>query len=428
MKKKITQEFKKEFLIILFFISVFITIRSIHFIYHLTFMGWDQAEHAIAALNVVKNKKLVLLGPRISAVSYQNKQIFLGPAMTYLMVFFLVLGKWDPAIASYIFMIFSGLMIVPLYYGVKWLVGKRSAWIMVIFYTLLPYYLTYTRFLWNPNFQFALLPILFFLMGYYQKSKKQLILFLISFWLGILFQLHYQFIFSLILITTYYFLLKKEGLKKFLIFCAGFLAGVSPLILFEFRNQFYLTNTLILYAKHYKEVQRIGNKDHYYLSQSFIFLLGFLALINNYLEKIKVKVNIALLSFLSLILFSFSARNTFIRPDTEFWSYVPYWNYPAEVKVYEIIKKEDLKNFNVTNQLYDSLALIQKYMLMRDNITINFDDYYNNKYLFIIEKTGKKNYMENPGYEVLGFRPYRYLKTWKINDHFCMHLVERLNK
>lgn len=394
----------------------------------MTFIGWDQAEHVILALNVVRNKELVLIGPRVSSVSYASRQIFLGPAMTYLMVFFLSLGKWDPAITSYVFMVFCGLMVIPLYYGVKWLIGKPAAWIMVIIYTFLPYYLTYTRFLWNPNFQFALLPILFFLMGYYRLTKKAWVFFFMSFWLGIVFQLHYQFVFAVILIFAYYFVIAREGFKKFLLFLIGFSAALSPLMLFELRNHFYLTNTLILFARNYKKIDVLGAKNHYYLTLSFVFLLGFLALVNKYLEKLKPKINIALISCLALVLFFFSSKITFDRPETPFWAPAPYWNYQAEVKIYEIVKNEGLKDFNVTNQLYDALAMIQKYMMMRDNIVINYDDYWNNKYLFVVDKAGKKDYMENPGYEVKYFRPYKLLKTWKINDHYNMYLVERLPK
>ncbi|GEM_PF-831683 len=426
VNKKKSRNNKQDVLLLIFFVGVFIALRSINFMRYLTFFGWDQAEHAILALNLFRSKDLVLIGPRVSAVLYQGRQIFLGPAMTYLMTFLLGLSNWDPAAASYLFMILSGIMIIPLYYGMKWLTGRRAAWITVVFYTLLPYYLTYTRFLWNPNFQFALLPVFVFLAGYYQKTKKNWVFFILSLWLGVLFQLHYQFIISIIFIFIYYFLYRKEGLKKFIIFCAGFVAGVSPLILFELRNQFYLTKTLMLFVKHINELEMRGSRNHYYLSQSFVLMIGLLILTKKYVEKIKPKVFFVFISLLAAILFSFSAKITFIRPDTAFWSPTPYWDYSVEVKTYEIIKNERLKDFNVTNQLYDSLAMLQKYMMMRDNIVINYDDYRKNKYLFVIDKAGKENYMDNPGYEVLFFRPYRLLKTWALNDRYSMHLVERL--
>ncbi|MFH1827342.1 MAG: hypothetical protein ABH812_02860 [bacterium] len=420
------KKMKKEILLLILFVVIFIALRTVNFSYYLTFIGWDQAEHAILALDVFRNKGLVLIGPPITAVSYLGRQIFIGPIMTYLMIFFMQMGNWNPIMASYIFMVFCALMIVPLYYGVKWLIGKKTAWIMVIIYSLLPYYLNYTRFLWNPNFQFALMPILFLFMGLYKKNKNSWFLFLTSLWLGILLQLHYQFIISIILIAIYYFIVKKESPKKLLIFIGGLSIGFLPIFIFELRHQFYLTKTITLFFQHIKELDIRGNRNHYILSLSFISLLGFLGLVNKKIKELNPKIFKTLLSFLFIILFIFSAQITLVRPTSAFWSPIPNWNYLTDLKAYEIIKSQNLTNFNVTNQLTDSLALNQKYLLQRDNIKINYDDYYHEKYLFVIDKTGKENFMDNPGYEVLSFRPYRLLETWKLNDYYNMHLVERL--
>jgi len=392
----------------------------------MTFIGWDQPEQALLAMDVFRNKRLVMIGPPISAVSYQGRVLFIGPVMTYIMVFFLGLGRWDPLTASYFFMVFCGLMVIPLYYGVKWLISQRAAWIMVIIYSFLPYYLNYSRFLWNPNFQFALLPILFLLMGFYRKSKKNRFLFLIGFWLGVLLQLHYQFIISIILISFYYFIVKKAGFKKFLLYLGGLLLGFFPLLIFEIRHQFYLSKTLILFFQHLGELDVRGNRNHYYLSLSLVVLLGFIGLIKNQIKKLTTKNFNIILALLFIILFISSSRITFIRPSAAFWSAVPHWNYLADEKVYQIIRNQNLTNFNVTNQTYDPLAMVQKYLLRRDNIRINYDDYWHNRYLFVIDKAGKKNFMDNPGYEVKTFRPYGLLKTWKINDYYVLHLVERI--
>ncbi|PIV09586.1 hypothetical protein COS51_02615 [Candidatus Roizmanbacteria bacterium CG03_land_8_20_14_0_80_36_21] len=418
---------KKEFLLVLFFVVIFIALRSINFIYYLTF-GWDQAEHAILALDVFRKKELVLIGPPVTAISFQGRQIFLGPFMTYLMIIFLALGNWNPVIASYIFMISCALMIIPLYYGVKWLLGQKAAWIMVIIYSLLPYYLNYTRFLWNPNFQFALLPALFLFMGLYQKSRNSWFLFITALWMGVLLQLHYQFIISIILITIYYFLVKKENFRKLLIYLGGLLVGFSPIFIFELRHQFYLSKTLLLFYQHINELDIRGNRNHYYLGLSFVVLLGFMGLINNQLKRLNIKVFNIFLLLLFVVLIIFAAQITLIRPATAFWSPVQNWNYLADIKAYNIIKSQNLVNFNVTNQPTDSLALNQKYLLQRDNVKINYDDYWNEKYLFVIDKAGKKNFMDNPGYEVKTFRPFRLLKTWKINNYYNIYLVERLTK
>lgn len=424
----VVKKFKKDIFLLPFFILIFIGLRSMNFIHYLSFIGWDQAAHSLIALNIFTNKDFVLIGPEISAISYLGRNIFLGPLYTYMMVCFLFFGGWDPVKASYLFTIFSGLMVVPLFYGVKWLIGKKSAWIMVTVYTLLPYYLTYTRFLWNPNFQFALLPILFLLMGLYKNTKNNWFLFLISFWQGLILQLHYQFIICIALLGSYYFAYKKEGLRKFAIFISGLLLGFSPILVFELRNQFYNTKTIWLFFQHFNELDIRGERDHYWLSISFVVLLGLLGIINDKIKKLRKKTSIILFALLFSSLFLLALRITINKPASEFWAPVINWNYSVEYKIYEIIKSQNLKYFNVTNQLYDSKALTQKYFLKRDGVKIDYDDYYHEKYLFVVDKKGKKNFMENPGYEVLSFKPYKLLRTWEVNDYYELHLVERLSK
>ena len=43
-------------------------------------------------------------------------------------------------------------------------------------------------------------------------------------------------------------------------------------------------------------------------------------------------------------------------------------------------------------------------------VLINYDDYYNNKYLFVISENDK--YLSNPAYEVATFKHYKLLKQW----------------
>jgi len=198
---------KKTIIILLFFISLFIIIRSINFIYHLNWSG-DQASFAIEALRIFRTKSLTLIGPQISA-NLEGRFVFQGPAIYYMLLIFLILGKFDPVISSYLFMIFCSLMILPLFYGVKKLTNEKVAWLMIIIYSFIPYYINYTRFIWNSTFLLSLLPILIWLMGKYQENKKTVYLFVIAFWLGLLLQFHYQFIIVIAGIFSYYFLFKK---------------------------------------------------------------------------------------------------------------------------------------------------------------------------------------------------------------------------
>ena len=62
--------------------------------------------------------------------------------------------------------------------------------------------------------------------------------------------------------------------------------------------------------------------------------------------------------------------------------------------------------------------------MKRDGLNINFNDYYNNKYLFVVYKDD--TYMSDLAYEVNSFKPNKELKRWKINEKYNMYLLERI--
>ena len=100
------------------------------------------------------------------------------------------------------------------------------------------------------------------------------------------------------------------------------------------------------------------------------------------------------------------------------------WNYLMEKKAFEIIKNEKLADFNIVNLIYDNLSVVIKYQMKKEGVQINYDDYYNNKYLFVINKDA--NIFSNPAYEVKTFQPNKKLKQWKLNDYYNLYLFERL--
>ena len=152
-----------------------------------------------------------------------------------------------------------------------------------------------------------------------------------------------------------------------------------------------------------------------------ILLLGVMS------KKInKIKYYLIIIFGLIILLYGFSSNIN--KPVHAFWAPTSPWNYLDEKHIYEIIKSTQLKSdFNVANlAYYDTLSVVVKYFMKRDGYNINYDDYYNNKYLFVISE--KDTYLSNPAYEVATFKPRVLLKQWNINARFNMVLLERLNK
>lgn len=393
----------KKVLFLLLLIAIFI--RSTHFTEHLNF-STDQASHAARSLEIFRNKELTLLGPSIS-FKHIGREVFTSSIFYYFQLLFLLPAGFDPIVASYLYMLFSALMIIPLYIGTKKLVSEKGAVLISILYALLPFYIDFSRFLWNPNFQFSLTPLLILLLGLNN-------IFLVGLMAGILLLFHYQY-FLIIIGLVIYLLYKKIRLKNFIL---GLMLGFSPMIIFEIRHQFYNIQTLVLYLQNFHKVfaKGVGSFNlHYFLSPSLFIFLIFIGFVKKQIKNFHLIFTWCFLLLLALSLYSHKPSRGFGMTKD--------WNFLQEQKVYKIIRGENLTNYNIANLAYDTVSSVQKYLHKKDGIKMNYDDYYRNKYLFVISDSS--NFMNNPAYEVNTFKPSRRLKKWRINNTYTLYLLKR---
>lgn len=406
----------KEISILVLLISLSISIRSIHFSSHVNF-SHDQGSFSSKVLDIYRNKSLTLIGPSISYI-YQGREIFQGGIIYYILLLFLWIGNFNPIYASYLFMLFATCMLIPLFYGVKMLIGKNVAWLACIIYALFPFYTDYSRFLWNPNFQFALLPVLILLMGFYKKFRKPFPFLLIGIYTGFLLQFHYQFIVIIVGLIIYYFFFKKLSIKLLAFFICGFLIGLSPLVLFELRNNFYNTQTIWYFISHGQYFVNSGGslQPHYLLSISLFVLLIILSILNKHITRGILIAGVIILSIGSILIYGRYPSHAFGMSDN--------WNYLLEEKAYKIIKAQNISNFNVANSIYDTKASVQKYLLKRDGVAINEEEYYRNLYLFVIT-TRDDTLTGDRAYEVESFRPSVVVNAWSLNSYYKLYLLKR---
>lgn len=402
-------------LILLTFISLFIFIRSLHFVSSLNF-STDQAHFSLAALKIFKERSLELIGPTFS-LNYNGRYAFQGSAIYYFQLIFLLLGRWDPVVSSYLFMLFAALMLLPLYFGAKMLINKQAAILICVAYTLIPYFVNYTKFLWNPNFQLSLLPILVYFMGLYHKQHKLWQMLVIGLCNGFILQFHYQFLIILISLGIYYLSTSKTKVLVGILFSFGVLVGVSNLILFEFRHDFYNLKTLVLFFQNQKAVDEnpLSSPSDYYLLSLLFFALLVLA-------GLSAKRSLPVFSFL-LILIILDLYIYLPVPKSGF-RMSPNWIYLSELKAHQIITSQNLSSYNVANLIYDPKAEVQHYLLQKNGQDINANDYTSNEYLFILSTAQELG--QTQAYEVASHKPFQIISTWPIVNQYNLYLTKKL--
>lgn len=413
--------FFKYHLFLLLCIIGFVCIRSFHFSEFVNF-STDQGEFAKNALELWRNKDITLVGPTAS-FNYQGLYLRQSSVIFYTTLFFLLPTNFEPVQASYLFMLLSALMCIPLFYGIKKLFNEPAAVLVTSMFAFFPFFIPYTTFLWNPNYQFALVPILIFFLGLFKETRKNKWMFLSGCMAGVLFLYHYQF--ALIIAFGTFVILynvwrKNTNLKSFLLWIFGLIIGYMPMIFFEIHSKFYLTKIILLLLQHPTQ-SSTSFAPHYILSLVFIALIVIVGMLSQkYVQVTNKKV-----IYSTSIVFFVLALIIYSTPPNQAFGSAYKWNYLLEQKAHHIIANEKLKNFGVVNTVYETKATVQYYLLQKNNVIGGTQNYYENEYLFLIAKKERTNFSDDPAYEVNTFVPSIEVNRWSLNSEYDVVLLQR---
>ncbi len=235
---------KNHYLIFLAIVlcAVFFYSYNLHHTY--LFCG-DMARDSLQALRILKEKKITVIGPPLSFGQFGFREIYFGSLTYYLGAIGLIISNYNVLGPIYINIL---IMIVGLFFffqlAFDYFKKPKHAIIATFLYALSPAIVIHMRFYWNPNFLISIAPIFWYF--YYQtKSKKNhsgFFSLLTGFFGAILINLHY-FV-APIIIFVFFILFKTKNKKKPLLFAIGLILGLLPLILFELKNNFYLTQAI----------------------------------------------------------------------------------------------------------------------------------------------------------------------------------------
>lgn len=391
-------------------------VRSIHYPNRLNF-STDQGVFGIRAHEIWEQKEITLIGPRTS-FEYQGKVIFQSSVIYYVYLFFLLIGGFEPVSASYAFTLFGVLMLLPLAVGLTLLKDEKAAIVGCSLYAFLPFFVQFSTFLWNPNFQLTFLPLLILALGIAHRSKKPAAYVGVGVVSGFLLLFHYQAVVFFLLLLVYLAVIKRPPVTAYLYGLIGAALGFLPMLLNELRSQFYTLKTIWTFSHHLSEITSTsggGFAYYYFMGSIFLILMAFSVLIASMISKR------AIIAF-SIGLFLVSCV-AFLPTPAHAFGMLNDWNYRYEEAVFKIINDEGLNNFAVANPTYDTTASVQYYLLKVNGVTGYTRDYVTNDYLFIINTA--PDFDTNPAYEINTFTPRTVVKTWKINAKYYLYLLKR---
>ncbi len=235
-------------IIFFFILIVFIYLRLTPIINQTVPYTYDQGRDFLKAEEIVRYKNLTFIGPTTGIMGLNH-----GAWWYYLITIPFVIFNGNP-VGFYYFMFFLSLIanLTFAYFIYK----EFGTFLSLIFFSIVsvsPYFSSLSIFASN-NIITPYVVGLFIISTYYLfKSKQNYWLFFTVLFLG--FILEFEVSFGLFIIPSFIFLMlffktirnKVLSIKNVGLFIAGFIIPFSPRILFEIKNKFIQTKTLINY-------------------------------------------------------------------------------------------------------------------------------------------------------------------------------------
>lgn len=216
----------------------------------------DTARDTLKALQIWQNKELTLIGPPASFSINTIREVYFGSLYLYIGILGLIAANWDPLGVVYPNTVLFTLSI-PLFY--KFISSQTrdqfKIFFAVLLYTLSPITVIHSRFFWNPN---LIIPfsVLFWYLITKKTEAKIVYSFLAGIIAGVIFNLHYITVLPIgiyLLILTF-----TEQRIKGLLALFGLVIASLPILVFEVRNHFYLTQSFWFNIFNQKSVIQIN--------------------------------------------------------------------------------------------------------------------------------------------------------------------------
>lgn len=291
------------YILIIIIFAIFILLRFYGIDKRINF-DWDQESYVKAIKNMLLNKKISLIGPRVVS----DAGFFLGPYFYYILFPFLALSKLHPIGLAYFVVLLSVIYFIFAFLIIKKIFNISVALLFLFLWAINYLLIGYDKNPWNPVFIPIGTLIVFYLLYQIRKRNNLKHWLLLGISLAFFINMHFQFIFIIVFSIIFILLFFKQSIfkewKKILILFFGFIIVFLPLFIFDLRHDFLNIKLMTSF---------FASKENY-IPDRFIWIRVFA----NFIKPITTTQNtmIALIFYLCLTILSFGMsriKNGFLK-------------------------------------------------------------------------------------------------------------------
>ena len=207
---------------------------------YMTFLG-DEGRDVLVVKRMIVDGKFTLLGPTASVGGF-----FMGPIYYYFMAPFLWASKLNPVGPAIMVALFGTMTVFLTYFvGLKWF-SKSVGLIAAALYAVSPIVISFSRSSWNPNIVpfFALVSL--FMLWKAKEDNNFRLLFWVGLCAGIGIQLHYTYLFLIVMeVLLVAYSVKQVKVRDIAFGVFGIIVGFSPFLAFELRHGFLNSRAIL---------------------------------------------------------------------------------------------------------------------------------------------------------------------------------------
>ncbi|KKP63195.1 MAG: Glycosyl transferase family 39 [Candidatus Roizmanbacteria bacterium GW2011_GWC2_34_23] len=233
-----------KFFLFLFAFFVFIYLRLTPIINKTVPYTYDQGRDFLKAEEIVRDKNLTFIGPTTGMAGVNH-----GAWWYYVVSIPYFLFNGNPISFYYLMFMISVLVNLAFFFFLKKEFNLITALFFLLIITISPYFIPLAFFASNNIVTPYMILALIICTYYYSKSRKNLWLFFIALSLGFVFEFEVSFglfiipFFTLMMVIFNY--KRKPNIKAIALYFSGFIIPFLPRLLFEVKNGFIQTKTLI---------------------------------------------------------------------------------------------------------------------------------------------------------------------------------------
>lgn len=423
-----TRKFMKkfsEYLLLIFLIFIFISFRFYHLTDSLNF-GTDQGLGLLETYNLYNDRKITLIAQTGLSWTAGGRYIFFGSLPYYIYLPVLILGHWDPIPISYLF-IFLQLVSLTLFSLalIYYLKNKVLAAFNFFIFSVTPLAVYHSQFLWTPNLLIDVSLLVLTLMVIFIKDKKRKIFwgFILGLVSGIGFYTHPSFLLVSFAVFIFIYIVYRK-MKPLLLSFLGFTVGVSPLVIFDLRHDFYNLKTIVYIFSgtlNKAGMPSVGLDYHEFLPL-LPFVIFLTSIIISKIFKYNKKFPILLLSA-----FFISCLSIVFPKPANGYTMAAGWNYRGESKVRDIILAENKKGYNIVDLLTgDTRGMALRYLLtISGKPPLGVIEYNATDYLFVYSRDPIEKILKGSLWEIESVKPVEVSRKWEIQNGINLYLLNR---